>query len=61
MTSVTCGTCGVQVESGEAGGRLEYAGHTYYFCSQACVELFADNPADYVSHQPLTADRTSSE
>jgi YHS domain-containing protein len=48
MASVSSGTCGIQLESGEAGGRMEYGGHTYYFCSQACMELFMANPAEYV-------------
>lgn len=48
MATVTCPVCGMQIDSGEAAGRLEYEGQTYYFCSEGCRETFAANPGEYV-------------
>lgn len=48
MATVTCPVCGMQIESGEAAGRREYKGQTYYFCSENCLELFSANPSEYL-------------
>jgi Cu+-exporting ATPase len=36
------------VAIGDAAGRTEYQGVTYYFCNPACQEEFETNPAAYV-------------
>ncbi|MDD2700651.1 MAG: heavy metal translocating P-type ATPase [Sideroxydans sp.] len=32
----------------------DHAGHTYYFCSQHCLDKFTANPAAYLSPQPAS-------
>ncbi len=41
-------TCGMTVDAKNAAGKQEHNGHTYYFCSQHCVDKFNENPAKYV-------------
>jgi P-type Cu+ transporter len=45
--------CGMGVEPARAAGKHEYAGTTYYFCSQHCLSKFRENPERFVkeSHQ----------
>ncbi|MGE5262141.1 MAG: YHS domain-containing protein [Acidobacteriota bacterium] len=44
--------CGMTVDPKTAGGKSEYQGKTYYFCSKGCKATFDKNPAKYVSAQP---------
>lgn len=41
--------CGMEVDPGTAPARTEYAGDTYYFCSEACKEKFEVDPERYVA------------
>jgi YHS domain-containing protein len=36
--------CGMNVDEKTAILKSEYAGKTYYFCSQSCKEVFEKNP-----------------
>lgn len=40
--------CGMDVDPGQAAGKSEYKGRTYYFCSQSCKQKFDANPGQYV-------------
>ena len=40
--------CKMQVDTANAAGHLHFNQHTYWFCSLACVERFAGQPAAYV-------------
>lgn len=39
--------CGMQVDPAKAAGSSQYAGKTYYFCSNGCKAKFDANPAQY--------------
>ncbi len=39
--------CGMQVEEGNAAGRSEHNGRTYYFCSTGCKDKFDADPEAY--------------
>ena len=52
MTKVLCATCGIQTETGEEARSLVYDGSTYFFCSEACLALFAAEPARYLGGSP---------
>jgi Cu+-exporting ATPase len=42
--------CGMTVDSAQArGGRHDYRGTAYYFCSEKCREKFAADPAKYLA------------
>lgn len=49
MAMVTDPVCGMQIEPDDAAGTIDYQGTAYYFCSQACRDAFAADPASYVS------------
>ncbi|MGN6544839.1 MAG: heavy metal translocating P-type ATPase, partial [Aureliella sp.] len=44
--------CGMTVNPATAAGSFEYAGQTYYFCSEGCLDKFAGNPEKYVHPGP---------
>ncbi len=46
---VTDPVCGMQIDPEQAAGKFEYAGVTYWFCSQACRRQFVADPAKYVA------------
>jgi len=41
--------CGMDIDPASAAGTEEYAGQTYSFCSQGCLERFRERPQDFVS------------
>jgi len=41
--------CGMRIEKNGAAAFYDHAGHRYYFCSSACREEFAHNPARHVT------------
>jgi YHS domain-containing protein len=44
--------CGMKVNEAEApGGKSNYAGETYYFCSDACRKDFGEDPAKYIAQR----------
>ena len=44
---VTDPVCGMQIDRKAAVATREHAGQTFYFCSQACVDKFDDDPHRY--------------
>jgi xanthine dehydrogenase accessory factor len=44
--------CGMTVDVADARYRTVHEGHTYYFCSAACLESFESDPARYVTVAP---------
>ncbi|MBI3152279.1 MAG: YHS domain-containing protein [Chloroflexi bacterium] len=50
-----CPVCGMEVTPETAGGKSEYKGHTYYFCSKADKDTFDQNPEKYISQEQKTA------
>jgi len=44
--------CGAKVNEAEApGGKSNYAGEIYYFCSEACHKDFGEDPAKYIAQR----------
>jgi P-type Cu+ transporter len=43
--------CGMDVDPGQAAGKSEYRGKTYYFCAEGCKRKFDQNPERYLSQQ----------
>lgn len=41
--------CGMRFRESHANGKLDFAGHTYFFCSEGCLSKFQSNPQQYVS------------
>jgi YHS domain-containing protein len=39
--------CGMRIEADDAAATAEYDGQTYYFCSQACQDVFEADPSVY--------------
>ena len=48
MATVKDPVCSMEIDSAKAAATSEYEGTTYYFCSVACQQLFAANPAKFV-------------
>jgi Cu+-exporting ATPase len=46
---VTDPVCGMQIRPETAHGKIEYEGHTIYFCSKHCEEEFKKNPKKHSS------------
>jgi len=44
---VTDPVCGMRIDPVSAYSKLEYEGHTVYFCSKYCEEEFKKNPKKY--------------
>ncbi len=40
--------CGMMVDPKSAGGKSDYQGKTYYFCSKGCKAAFDKEPAKYL-------------
>ena len=43
--------CGMTVAPGKAAGRVDHAGHAYYFCGQGCVEKFRADPQRFIDRE----------
>jgi adenylate cyclase len=52
MAMVVDPVCGMHIESEEAVGTVELQGTTYFFCSQACRDVFQADPASYERDAP---------
>jgi Cu+-exporting ATPase len=52
MAMVTDPVCGMRIDDAEAVGSIEYGGRTYSFCSEACRDAFAADPASYAGAGP---------
>ncbi len=40
--------CGMKIDEKSAGGKVEYEGQTYYFCSLYCLRAFNNEPQKYI-------------
>jgi YHS domain-containing protein len=40
--------CGGKVEESHAPAKTQYAGQTYYFCSEECQRVFEEEPGQYI-------------
>ena len=47
MAMATDPVCGMRIDNDDAVATAEYEGKTYYFCSQACHDAFANDPASF--------------
>ena len=51
--------CGMTISPDDVVGHVEHKGHTYYFCSQSCLDQFAADPERFMSSErtlePATA------
>ena len=45
---VTDPVCKMEIEQDQAAATAEYAGQTYYFCSQGCKQQFEQEPERYL-------------
>ncbi|MDP3720126.1 MAG: heavy metal translocating P-type ATPase [Acidobacteriota bacterium] len=43
--------CGMTIARADAVGTLDHAGHTYYFCSDTCLQKFRQNPGEFVGEK----------
>ena len=43
--------CGMTISPGDAVCHADYRGHTYYFCSQSCLEQFRADPGRFVESE----------
>ena len=50
--------CGMTISPDDAVGHVDHKGHTYYFCSQACLDQFAADPEQFLSGDRTTAPAT---
>lgn len=44
--------CKMNVEPSKAAAKTEYAGQTYYFCSESCHKAFTAEPQRYAGGTP---------
>jgi Cu+-exporting ATPase len=49
LTEVLDPVCGMTISPEDAVGQAEHAGHTYHFCSMACLQKFQADPERYTS------------
>ena len=47
MAMVIDPICGMRIEADDAAATAEHDGQTYYFCSEACRDVFVSDPAGY--------------
>src|SRR5437763_15409472 len=57
MTMVTDPVCGMRIDSNDAVATAERDGATYYFCSEACGDVFLADPASYPAEAAEGLDR----
>jgi P-type Cu+ transporter len=50
--------CGMTISPADAVGTLDHRGHTYYFCSESCLEQFRADPAKFVNPHRKTEPTT---
>ncbi len=44
--------CGMKVDSEKTDLVVEWQGHSYYFCAEACRKTFENDPQKYIVDQP---------
>jgi len=47
MAMVIDPVCGMRIDPDDAAATAVHGGTTYYFCSEACRELFVEDPAAF--------------
>jgi YHS domain-containing protein len=47
MAMVTDPVCGMRIDPDDAAATAEHQGKVYYFCAEACSDLFVADPAAY--------------
>ena len=47
--------CGMEIEEEDSVGTVDHDGVTYYFCAEICLERFRENPAQFLSGEPVAA------
>lgn len=50
--------CMMNLEPAKAAEKVDYAGQTYYFCSENCHKSFMADPQKYVDSAPGGGDPT---
>jgi Cu+-exporting ATPase len=45
--------CGMTISPDDSVGHVEHQGHTYYFCSQSCLDQFRANPDQFLQPTPV--------
>ena len=43
--------CGMTISPDDAAGHVDHKGHTYYFCSESCLEQFRADPERFIDPQ----------
>ncbi|HVH28388.1 MAG TPA: heavy metal translocating P-type ATPase [Vicinamibacterales bacterium] len=51
--------CGMTISPDDAVGHIDHKGHTYYFCSQSCVDRFRATPDVFLEQRPATPASTA--
>lgn len=49
--------CGMEVDPAKGGPRSEYAGNTYYFCSESCKIRFEADPSSYAKEKAPSTEK----
>jgi Cu+-exporting ATPase len=50
--------CGMTISPDDAVGHVDHKGHTYYFCSQSCLDQFKADPERFLTPNRLVATAT---
>jgi adenylate cyclase len=58
MAAVIDPVCGMRIEADDAAAIAEHDGQTYYFCSEACRDIFVSDPS---AHGPLATAGTDAD
>ncbi|HXQ76991.1 MAG TPA: YHS domain-containing protein, partial [Gemmatimonadaceae bacterium] len=56
MASVTDPVCGMRIEADDAAAIAEQEGQTYYFCSEACRDIFVSASSAHGAPGPADTD-----
>jgi P-type Cu+ transporter len=60
-TEVLDPVCGMTVAPDEAVGHVDHGGHTYYFCSQSCLERFKADPERFIDTEKRAVAATAAD
>ena len=53
--------CGMTVDPADAVGHVDHGDHTYYFCSQSCLDRFRANPREFIGQAAKPAGRAAAD
>ncbi len=59
MSLVMDPVCGKEVDTDQTEHRTTYENEEYYFCSEECMRIFLDNPAECLWGPPPSSDDRS--